>query len=98
MSLIAGHPVCPPNLMMFVSAVGLMKNGCPCSGRSFVSIHVDSDQLIANQLFGIMRATNTYHAIFVGLQCRTRSHPEMVGDMSHVTLNFELSKIPFVHF
>jgi len=27
----------------------------------------------------------------------TRSH-EMVGDMSHVTLNFDLSKIPFVHF
>jgi len=23
----------------------------------------------------------------------TRSHPEMVGDMSHVTLNFDLSKI-----
>jgi len=22
----------------------------------------------------------------------------MVGDMSHVTLNFDLSKIPFVHF
>jgi len=28
----------------------------------------------------------------------TRSHPEMVGDMSHVTLNFELSKIPSVCF
>jgi len=28
----------------------------------------------------------------------TRSHPEMVGDMSHVTLNFDLSKTPFVHF
>jgi len=28
----------------------------------------------------------------------TRSHPEMVGDMSHVTLNFDLSKISFVHF
>jgi len=27
----------------------------------------------------------------------TRSHPEMVGDMSCVTLNFDLSKIPFVH-
>jgi len=27
-----------------------------------------------------------------------RSHPEMVGDMSRVTLNFDLSKIPFVHF
>jgi len=22
----------------------------------------------------------------------------MVGDMSHLTLNFDLSKIPFVHF
>jgi len=29
---------------------------------------------------------------------KTRSHPEMVGDMSHVTLNFDLLKIPFVHF
>jgi len=28
----------------------------------------------------------------------TRSHPEMVGDMSRVTLNDDLSKIPFVHF
>ena len=28
---------------------------------------------------------------------KTRSHPEMVGDMSRVTLNFDLSKIPFVH-
>jgi len=26
----------------------------------------------------------------------TRSHPEMVGDMLRVTLNFDLSKIPFV--
>jgi len=24
------------------------------------------------------------------------SHPEMVGNMSRVTLNFDLSKIPFV--
>ena len=28
----------------------------------------------------------------------TRSHPEMVGDMSRVTLNFDLSKIPLVRF
>jgi len=28
----------------------------------------------------------------------TRSHPEMVGDMSRVTLNFDPSKIPFMHF
>jgi len=26
----------------------------------------------------------------------TRSHPELVGDMLRVTLNFDLSKIPFV--
>jgi len=32
------------------------------------------------------------------LLCKTRSHPEMFGDMSSVTLNFDLSKIPFVHF
>jgi len=29
---------------------------------------------------------------------KNRSHPEMVGDMSRVTLNFDLSKIYFVHF
>jgi len=29
---------------------------------------------------------------------QTRSHPEMVGDMLRATLNFDLSKIPFVHF
>jgi len=29
---------------------------------------------------------------------KTRSHPEMVGDMSRVTLNSDLSKISFVHF
>jgi len=29
---------------------------------------------------------------------KTRSHPEMVGDMPLVTLNFDLSKIYFVHF
>jgi len=28
----------------------------------------------------------------------TSSQPEMVGDMSRVTLNFDLSKIPFVYF
>jgi len=28
----------------------------------------------------------------------TRSHPEMVGDMLCVTLNFDLSKIPFAHY
>jgi len=28
----------------------------------------------------------------------TRSHPEFVGNMSRVTLNSDLSKIPFVHF
>jgi len=28
----------------------------------------------------------------------TRSHSEMVGNMSCVTLNFDLWKIPFVHF
>jgi len=29
---------------------------------------------------------------------QTRSHPEMVGNMSRATLNFDLSKIPFVLF
>ena len=28
----------------------------------------------------------------------TRSYPETVGDISRVTLNFDLSKIPFVRF
>jgi len=31
-------------------------------------------------------------------EVKTRSHPEMVGDMSRVTLKADLSKIPFVHF
>jgi len=31
-------------------------------------------------------------------QLRTRSHPEMVGDISRVTFNFDLSKIPCVRF
>jgi len=30
------------------------------------------------------------------LTLSTRSHPEMVDNMLHVTLNFDLSKIPFV--
>jgi len=34
----------------------------------------------------------------VEITIKTGSHPEMVGDMSRVTLNFDLSKIPFVHF
>ena len=29
---------------------------------------------------------------------QTGSHPEMVGDMSRLTLNFDVSKIPFVCF
>jgi len=29
---------------------------------------------------------------------KSRIHPEMVGDMSRVTLNFHLSKIPFCAF
>ena len=32
------------------------------------------------------------------LENKTRSHPEVVGDMSHETLNFDLSKIPCVRF
>jgi len=31
-------------------------------------------------------------------QIETRCHPEMVGDMLHVTLNYDLSKILVVHF
>jgi len=27
-----------------------------------------------------------------------KKHPEIVGDMLRVTLNFDLSKIPSVHF
>ena len=36
--------------------------------------------------------------LFAWIKNRNRSHPEMVRDMSRVTLNFDLSKIPFVHF
>jgi len=34
----------------------------------------------------------------MAIAIKTRSHPEMVGDMSRVTLNFDLSNILFVHF
>jgi len=33
-----------------------------------------------------------------GFHHQTRSYPEMVGDMSCVTLNYDLSKISFVYF
>ena len=33
-----------------------------------------------------------------GDDIKTESYPEMVGDTSRVTLNFDLSKIPFVCF
>jgi len=36
-------------------------------------------------------------ASVVNLVQPTRSHPEMVGDISRVTLKCDLSKIPFVH-
>jgi len=39
-----------------------------------------------------------FSVITVITSASTRSHPEMVDDMSRVTLNFDLSKIPFVHF
>ena len=32
------------------------------------------------------------------MEGQIRSHAEMVGNMSCVTLNFDLPKIPFVHF
>ena len=59
-----------------------------------------SSSLDQQELSGGHRLLNTDDcspetATTVTLQ--TRSHPEMVGDMSHVTLNFDLSKIPFVH-
>jgi len=37
-------------------------------------------------------------SITVAMHMGTRSHPEMVGDMSRVTLHVHLSIIPFVHF
>jgi len=36
--------------------------------------------------------------LYLSATKETRSHPETVGDMSRVTLNFDQSKIPFVHF
>jgi len=38
------------------------------------------------------------HDINTGPLNQIRSHPEMVGDMSCVTLNSDLLKISFVHF
>jgi len=43
--------------------------------------------------------TGPMHARFpLDMANATGSHPETVGDMSRVTLNSDLSKIPFVHF
>jgi len=44
--------------------------------------------------------TDNYHVCHHSMPTMliTRSHPEMVGDMSRVTLNFDLSKTPFVRF
>jgi len=44
-----------------------------------------------------MQAAKSKPLVIILINTSTRSHPEMVGDMSHVTLNFDLSKIPFVH-
>ena len=38
-----------------------------------------------------------YSYTALALVSLTGSHPETVGDMSRVTLNFDVSKIPFVH-
>jgi len=47
----------------------------------------------------LFRTSRTRKALNVKHRWKsTRSHPEMVGDMSRVTLNCDLSKIPFVRF
>jgi len=46
----------------------------------------------------MLKATSRTQGNKMPVTRATRSHPEMVRDMSRVTLNFDLSKIPFVHF
>jgi len=43
-------------------------------------------------------SVNKFGEVQYSYYSRTRSHPEMVSDMSRVTSNFDPSKIPFVRF
>jgi len=61
------------------------------------SIKADSHNY---SIYKITIAAKTFISmwIIVPKKIKTKSHPEMVGNMSNVTLNYGLSKISFVHF
>ena len=59
---------------------------------NFVNVCIKREHV---NVFTNTAASNKTHSVLCNHD-NTRSHPEMVGDMSRVTLNFDLSKIPFV--
>ena len=58
-----------------------------------ITVKTDNIEILILKLFQFFSVTKV-----LTLQHLTRSHPETVSNMSRVTLNFDLSKIPFVHF
>ena len=85
-------PTCPPRARWSRSVVRLQATLAPCTELSFVlpGSHFIREAA-AWKLLCAFSATKT-------LLWTTRSHPEMVGDMSRVTLNFDLSKNSFCAF
>jgi len=85
------------------SIVPSLTRGCQSSDCCSWSYDAGTQltELITSQrlsLTSISVATNIGPSYVTRPTLQTRSHPEMVGDMSRVTLNFDLSKIPFVRF
>jgi len=66
-----------------------------CSSCRFDSVQPVAGRPLVSVLSRRLTSGQTLRAL---QEKETRSHPEMVGDMSRVTLDFDLSKIPFVHF
>jgi len=59
---------------------------------------VDFEHIMVRRVALACRQTYRHAPHNTPLLAVTRSHPEMVSDMSRVTLNFDLSKMPFVYF
>jgi len=75
-----------------------LENNCITSMAGFQQISALSELYLSGNL-----VTNARSIFSLKVECcaycyNTRSHPEMVGDISRVALNFDLSKIPFVLF
>ena len=95
-----GFIMCPM-LYRYAIAVGQIITVCVSSCILIVYCRYDKErQQFAVEIETVttmLEAANKGKVSSVLLEL-TGSHPEMVGDMSHVTLNFDLSKIPFVLF